>query len=223
MQIEVQTMANDLDLPRKRGMLITIEGIDGCGKSTQLQKIATFLQSRQIPYHITCEPTKNDIGQLLRKYLKQKTVPTIDALLFAADRLDHCHREILPALQSNKLVISDRYVLSSIAYQSLQCEELGVTTEWIATINQFCIVPDLIILLDLDPTIALQRRYNETEMQNREKFEEITFQSRLRNRYLQLVEDRFNGWNYAVVDASRNSDDVFASIVKVFVTFLPKS
>lgn len=222
MQLEVQSLVDDLAIKKPKTHLITIEGIDGCGKSTQIQKLAKYLQSNRIPHHITCEPTKNEIGQLLRQYLKQHTLPLIDALLFAADRLDHCQRDILPALIAQKIVVSDRYVLSSIAYQSLQCYEFGASIDWIATVNQFCIAPDLVILLDIDPNIALQRRYAETATQNREKFEEIEFQSRLRKRYLELVNQQFNDWKYIVIDASTDQETVFNAIIKAMYEFLPK-
>ncbi|TFH30180.1 MAG: dTMP kinase, partial [Promethearchaeota archaeon] len=90
----------DKDTASWPGLFITIEGIDGCGKSTLSRILAKYLKEHQIPVFLTAEPSKGIIGQLIRQNLQQNDVPAaIDALLFAADRIDHGTREILPWLQ----------------------------------------------------------------------------------------------------------------------------
>jgi dTMP kinase len=103
------------------------------------------------------EPSKSDIWKLVRKYLKDKNVPpATDALLFATDRNLHYHNEIKKKLEEGYIVISDRYVESSIVYQSSQSDKISV--EWVIEINKFVDFPDITIVLDIDPKIALARK-----------------------------------------------------------------
>ena len=152
----------------------------------KLIKIADFIDfgSRQ-----------SKIGKLLREFLKNKDIPpSTDALLFAADRNLHFNNEIEKKLEEGFIVISDRYIESSIVYQSVQSHEISV--EWVKEINKFVGWPDITIILDIDPKIALARKENE----DLEKFEDTVFLDKVRNLYLQRAKQE----NYYVI----SSDDI---------------
>ncbi|MBY8990477.1 MAG: dTMP kinase [Candidatus Lokiarchaeota archaeon] len=158
---------------------IVLDGVDGSGTTTHSQLLASFLEYKGFKVHLTREPSKSEIGILLRKYLKNKEIPpTTDALLFAADRDLHYHNEIKKKLDEEYIVISDRYIESSIIYQSLQADR--ITIEWIKKLNKFVGLPDLTIILDIDPKIALARKTD----QDLEKFEDTTFLDKVRDLYL---------------------------------------
>lgn len=132
---------------------IVIEGIDGSGKGTQAKALKERLKDLGKDVLLTREPTKGPTGRLIREHLSN---PFLDdealALLFASDRIEHLEKEIRPAMDSGKFVISDRYVYSSIAYQGQK-----IDMEWVGDINKYADKPDLAILLDLDPKIAERR------------------------------------------------------------------
>lgn len=138
-----------------KGLLIALEGIDGSGTTSQRELVATALRAQGHTVHTTAEPSTGPIGQLLRNILSGglKTSPQTVALLFAADRLDHLQREILPELEKGHIVLSDRYIHSSLAYQSLAMNE-----DWVMTINQEARLADLAILVRVDVEVAAQRR-----------------------------------------------------------------
>ncbi|MFX0080338.1 MAG: dTMP kinase [Candidatus Hodarchaeota archaeon] len=164
----------------QKSLFIVLDGIDGCGTTTHSQLLAGFLEHKKgFKVHLTQEPSKSDIGKLLRKFLKNKEIPpTTDALLFAADRDLHYHNEIKKKLDDGYMVISDRYIESSIIYQSIQSDR--ITIEWVKELNKFIGHPDITIILDIDPKIALARKNGEYL----EKFENNTFLDKVRNLYL---------------------------------------
>ena len=162
-----------------KAFFIVLDGGDGAGTSTHSQLLAGFLEYKSFKVHLTQEPSKSEIGKILRKFLKDKEIPpTTDALLFAADRDLHFHNEIQKKLDEGYIVISDRYLESSIIYQSIQSDKISV--KWIEMLNKFVGKPDLTIILDVDPKIALARK-NQEEL---EKFENTPFLDKVRNLYL---------------------------------------
>ena len=107
----------------RNSLFIVIDGIDGSGTTTHSNLLTGFLKGKGYKVHLTSEPSKSEIGILLRKFLQNKDIPpTTDALMFAADRDIHYHNEIKKKLDDGFIVISDRYIESSIIYQSLQSE-----------------------------------------------------------------------------------------------------
>lgn len=132
---------------------IVIEGIDGSGKGTQADLLKKRLIEIGREVFLTSEPTGTPTGKLIREHLAD---PFLDdealALLFASDRIEHLEKEIRPALESGKIVISDRYVYSSIAYQGQR-----VDMDWVGDINKYSDRPDLVILLDMDPRVTENR------------------------------------------------------------------
>ncbi|TXT53361.1 MAG: putative thymidylate kinase [Promethearchaeota archaeon] len=179
----------------KKGLFIVLDGIDGCGSTTHSRILAEHLKVQNYKVHLTHEPTDTDLGILIRKYLKDKTIPSYtDALLFAADRALHYFTEIQKKLDEGYIVISDRYKESSIVYQSLQSEE--ITVEWVKKINKFVGKPDITIILDIDPKLSLARKHN----MDLEKFEDIKFLKEVRRVFLERAEEE----NYYVI----SSDDI---------------
>ena len=174
---------------------LVLDGIDGCGSSTHSKLLKGYLESNGFKVHLTQEPSNSEIGKLLRKFLKDPNIPpTTDALMFAADRDIHYHNEIKKYLDEGMLVISDRYIESSIVYQSLSSDDISV--QWVKLINKFVGKPDLTIILDVDPKISLSRKPD----QELEKFENTTFLDKVRNLYLSRAKEE----GYQVV----NSDDI---------------
>lgn len=145
----------------KQGRFIVLEGIDGAGTTTQAALLLDWLRGQGIAAVTTREPSDGPIGAVIRNALKGRIrlpgaagplpAETI-ALLFAADRIDHLHAEILPALQKGVWVISDRYVDSSIAYQGTL-----IDNEWVDRINRYAVTPDLTFFLKVDVDTALAR------------------------------------------------------------------
>ena len=180
---------------KKKSYFIVIDGIDGAGTTTHSSLLAGFLEGEGFKIHLTQEPSNSDIGELIRKFLKNKDIPPCtDALLFAADRSLHYYNEIKRKLKENYIVISDRYIESSIVYQSVQSDEISI--EWVKEINKFAGEPDLTIILDINPKISLARKTQE----DLEKFEDTPFLDKVRKLYLKRAGQ--NG--YYVV----NSDDI---------------
>lgn len=150
------------------GRFVVLEGIDGSGSTTQLERLAVALRARGRIVHTTSEPTSGPIGALIRQIL-QKRIPLPDgtprpfawstmALLFAADRVDHVDNEILPKLRAGVWVLSDRYDLSSLAYQSATSPEPERVVPWIQSSNSHAIRPDLTLVLDVPADVAAERR-----------------------------------------------------------------
>jgi dTMP kinase len=138
-----------------KGIFICIEGLDGSGKSTQAKLLTKKLCKTGYPAVFTAEPSQGKIGKFIRKRLfEQKRLPTtVEALLFAADRIEHVQNTVIPALKEGKIVISDRYVYSSLAYQG----SAGLDLNWIETINANAQKPDLSIFIDVAPEMVLER------------------------------------------------------------------
>lgn len=201
-----------------KGCFIVIEGIDGCGSTTHTKLLGDFLKNKGMSVFTTQEPSKMDIGRILRQYLKNpKVLQPIDALLFAADRVEHYYNEVLPKLNENITVISDRYIESSIAYQAAQGKiEMdsgglfgGITIGWIEEINKFAPPADLTILLDIDPILSLKRKY--PDKIDLDKFENLEFLKIVRQIYL----DRARQKKYPIIDSTLPIEDVADKIQKI--------
>ena len=164
----------------KRGVFIVIEGLDGSGKTTQAKLLAEKL-SRSHRTVYTAEPSRGKIGVFIRDrclYGEKRLATTVEALLFAADRIEHVEKEVKPALAKGKLVISDRYVYSSLAYQGAS----DLSLDWIKAINKYALKPDFAVFIDVAPETVLQRL-------NRRKsvMETLETQRKVREIYLDFV------------------------------------
>jgi dTMP kinase len=170
---------------RRRGHFLVLEGLDGAGTTTQAALLRDWLRSRGRKAHLTAEPSRGPIGTKIRHVLSGRLRgaggadfdPRALALLFAADRLDHWQSEIGPRLEEGQDVISDRYVLSSLAYQSVATGDPA----WVGRINAKAPAPDLTLFLRVRPAVALRRRYAASE--DREIFEVPAFQRRVHRAY----------------------------------------
>ena len=158
------------------GRLVVLEGLDGAGTTSQAKRLVDDLKARGIDAHLTREPSDGPIGKLIREMLVGKHVIEGQAisqstfgLLFAADRLDHIQREVEPALARGAIVISDRWYHSSLAYQGT-----GAERDWIVTLNERALKPDLTIFLKVRPEVAAARRVAAGRVQ--ELFEDMRMQ-----------------------------------------------
>ena len=165
---------------QKRGAFIVIEGLDGSGKTTQAKLLVERLQKSHNAVYTT-EPSCGKIGSFIRDrclYEEKRLDSAVEALLFAADRVEHVQNEVAPALNKGKLVVSDRYVYSSLAYQG----SAGLNIDWIKAINKPALKPDLAVFIDVAPEIVLKRL-------NRKKsvMETLETQKKVREIYLKFV------------------------------------
>ncbi|MCL7403033.1 MAG: dTMP kinase [Thaumarchaeota archaeon] len=185
------------------GFFIAIEGIDGSGKTTHSRRLVKWLSKHGLKSLYTREPTDSAIGRMLKKMARQKNVDSrIEALLFAADRLEHLNKVILPYVKKKYVVVSDRYVYSSLAYQTVAIGD----PEWVVEINKFAHKPDLTILLDVKPEIGLSRI-----KKRKTRFEKEDFLQKVRQEYLRLAEKD----GLKIIDASKNIEEVFYEIISI--------
>lgn len=185
-------------------MYIVFEGIDGAGKSTQIQLLKEWLESNGLEVETIVEPTDSDVGKLIRKILTQpnatdELMQKTLGLLFAADRLILMDKI---ANAGSKVILSDRSFISSLAYQEPQ--------EWIAEINKFALKPDLVLLLDLDLKTSVDRCSGEDEFENEE------FLNTVKQNYLDIIKD----YNHVIIDGNNGINKVSSDIKKSVATLV---
>ena len=182
-----------------RGKLITFEGIDGCGKSTQLRLLEAYLRARGLPFVSTREPGGTALGQKIRAVLLDVTdepvEPLTELLLFAADRAQHVRQLILPALEAGKIVLSDRFYDATMAYQGYARGYDRALVQQLIDLATGGLKPDLTLLFDLDVATGLQRvrarsapaAAHTTEAPDRLDLEPTAFHEQVRQGYLALA------------------------------------
>lgn len=192
-----------------KGLFIALEGPDGSGKSTITNLIESYLEEKDIDFIITREPGGTPIGESIRKMILDNNntdmKPETEALLYAASRAQHIHEKIQPALEEGKLVICDRFILSSLAYQGVG-RDLGI--ENVKKINDFAIngiYPDLILFFYVDPETALLRKTGGLSG-DRLELEGNEFHERVYKGYLDLI-TRYPK-NIKVIDATESIEEV---------------
>jgi len=193
----------------KKGKFIAIEGIDGSGTTSQSLLLKRYLEERGIEVTLTAEPTEGEVGKLIRNILggASKSPPEMLALLFAADRVDHYKNTIEPELNKGRWVVSDRYLLSSLAYQSVECD-----SAWVESINGAVAHADLTVLLDLEVEKTMERlrgRPGKVEI-----FEKKDTLEKVRQNYLELAK-RPSGCETAIIDASSGIEEVRDELVEL--------
>ena len=202
-----------------RGKFITLEGIEGSGKSTSLDTISQSLETLNIEFIITKEPGGGPLGKDLRKILLDKKTSIsseVELLLMMADRKNHIENIVEPSLEKGIWVISDRYLDSSYAYQGggrqIDVSKIDLLTELLKLP-----IPDLTLLFDLSPEIALQRAKNRSEL-DRFESEPMDFHQRIRETYLTLANDNIE--RYIVIDASKDIQNVKDQVQKQLNKFI---
>jgi len=205
------------------GAFITFEGIDGCGKSTQLRLLASELRVRGLDVVTTREPGGTPLGQKLRAVLldvKEQVDPLTELLVFAADRAQHVRTLLLPALAENKIVLSDRYADATVAYQG---SGRGFNPEVIKEIVQLAtdgLTPDLTLLFDLSvPESAVRtRRRVKARHTDRLDREHAEFDERVRNAYLGIANANPN--RVRVIDARGSVHETQQLVMDIVPPFL---
>lgn len=184
-------------------MYIVFEGIDGAGKSTQIQLLKEWLEDNGLEVEALVEPTDSEIGKLIRKIL-QRSDATTDrvqktlGLLFAADRM-----LIMDKLSDDKKVIlSDRSFISSLAYQE--------PADWMVELNKYAKKPDLVLFLDLDVKTSVSRTSGEDEFENEE------FLTQVKTNYLEIIDD----FNHVIIDANNGINKVSSDVKKAVASYV---
>ena len=200
------------------GKLITLEGLEGTGKSTQAKKIADYLHDKGIEIYTTQEPGGTRLGEEIRQWLLEpdhQITEVTELLLFYAARVQHIEQLINPALQKGLWVICDRFIDSSYAYQG---GGRNIPLDYIERINRLSVSlrPDLTILLDMEPKYIWQR-INSDNLDRFEK-EDTVFFERVRNTYLQCARD--NSERIKVINAEQNIEQVTRAIIRQLEPFV---
>lgn len=196
----------------KQGLFITLEGPDGSGQSTQTDLLSRWLEKRDQKVFVTKEPTNSMVGGIIRVILKKewKVDPVTFALLFVADRAHHVNKEIKPLLKKNVHVISDRYILSTLAFESDK-----VNIEWLKLINKRFPKPDLIFILNVPGKICTERirksRFGFEYFETSEKLENV------RKNYLKL-KDHFPN-TYVIKGYGRSKEKINEEIINIMKKF----
>lgn len=211
-----------------RGRFVVFEGIDGAGTTTQVERLARRLRGERRVVHVTREPSDGPLGVQLRLALSGRmSLGSVNqahtmALLFAADRLDHLDHEILPHLRDGAVVLSDRYDLSSLAYQWASAGAEADTEQlldWLRTLNRYARRPDATIVLDVSAEVAERRRLERRGAV--ELYEVASLQARLAEIYRdaeRLVPDD----RVIHVDSERPVDDVEAAVLEALGSLLAR-
>ena len=197
----------------KKGLFITLEGADGCGKTTQLNLLKEYLTSRGYEIVVTREPGGKGLGEKLREILLNydgEVSDRCEAFLYLADRAQNIDTIIKPAINSGKIVLCDRHTDSSVAYQGYGREQ---NIDNINMLNELAVNgvhPDLTIVFDIDTETSMERVGAEKD---RLESAGIEFHKRVRNGYLEIAKK--NPQRIKVVDASQTIEDVQLDVIKI--------
>jgi len=196
------------------GLLIALEGIDASGTTTQLERLAERLRTDGHAVHTTAEPSEGPVGRLIRTVLKGEEAMTEAALalLFAADRLDHLQRELEPAIGRGAIVLTDRYVLSSLAYQSI-----ALPQTWVEALNERARPPDATFFLKVTPEEAAERRRSRGGTS--ERFDALGAQRQIAQRYEAVLADPWIG-QLLIVDGMQGPEAVTRDLMSALAHLL---
>lgn len=204
-----------------RGKFITVEGTDGAGKSTQIELLVKYLQNNGFEVVVTREPGGTSISEKIREIIldveNSEMSDITEALLYAASRAQHINQKIKPAVESGKVVICDRFVDSSIAYQGYA---RGLDMSLIEDVNMYAVdgmIPDATLFFDIKPEIGIARKKNVQSLDRIEK-EALDFHYKVYNGYKELLEKYPQ--RIKRIDAEKDVEEVHAQVVEVLKEIL---
>lgn len=197
----------------KKGFFICIEGLDGSGKTTHTHRLVRNLQKREFDSVYTTEPSEGEIGKFIRASVlqgRQRVPRVVEGVLFAADRVEHLEKDVKPALREGKIVVSDRCVYSSLAYQGAA----GLDLEWIEEINRFALPPDLALYIDVPPEVVVKRIRRKKSVMER-----LETQRRVKQVYMKFVDKG----KLISIDGDRKKSEVEQNIMNITLDYLEKN
>ncbi len=192
---------------RKNGMFIVFEGLDGAGSTTQATLLEINLKKIGYKTALTKEPTVGLMGGLIKAALagEWKINPLALQLLFSADRAQHVESQIIPALESGKIVISDRYFFSSVAYGAAT----GVDKDWLLAVNKNFKIPDITFFIDVSPKTSIKRIA--TGRFTAELFEKEEALTKVREQYRKLAKQ----FGFKMINGERSIEDISKEIFEI--------
>jgi len=197
---------------KKKGIFICIEGLDGSGKTTHAHRLVRNLQKKELEAIYTTEPSRGELGKFIRSSVLEgeKRVPRVlETVLFAVDRVEHLEKIVKPALQQGKIVVSDRYIYSSLAYQG----SAGLDVNWIKEINSFVLPADIAIYIDVPPEVVVKRIKRKKSVMER-----LETQRKVQEVYMMFV----NSEKLIRIDGDRPKVEVEQNILSLILEFLEK-
>ena len=197
---------------KKKGIFICIEGLDGSGKTTHAHRLVRNLQKKELEAIYTTEPSRGELGKFIRSSVLEgeKRVPRVlETVLFAVDRVEHLEKMVKPALQQGKIVVSDRCIYSSLAYQG----SAGLDLNWIKEINSFVLPADIAIYIDVPPEVVVKRIKRKKSVMER-----LETQRKVQEVYLMFV----NSGKLIRIDGDRPKVEVEQNILSLILEFLEK-
>ncbi|MDQ1276014.1 MAG: dTMP kinase [Euryarchaeota archaeon] len=203
-----------------RGKLITLEGIDGSGKSTVAKKLQENPDIRGFNPIFTREPTRGTLtGTAVENAIQSETDQLAELFLFTADHAEHLAKLVKPALENGKTVISDRYSDSRYAYQGITLKSrFENPLDWVKRLHSgWTIIPDLTFLFDIEPETAVERCGKRGEQT---KFEKIEFLQKVRENFLSLAAEEPQ--RFVIINASCTREDVEKKVVQKVLEFIQK-
>lgn len=198
-----------------KGLFITLEGADGSGKTTQMDKIVEYFEAQKIPYIVTREPGSTKLGKKVREILLNHdglVDSTCEMFLYLADRAQHIGTVVNPALSEGKIVLCDRHTDSTVAYQGYA---RGLDIEQINHLNSIATQgrkPDLTLLFDVDTDVAMTRVVNRAE-KDRLEAEGVAFHAKVRAGYLEIAKQEPE--RIKVIDANLSVEEVWAQVLDI--------